>query len=291
LAIVSIAADLGQHLERCFAALPVPAGLDLDARGMRGSVAELDDTSRQALQHLGSCSKALLRSNGFAVLKGVPKTPDARGLMALACQIGEVFDNRQHQASTVIEASPTIDAQLQGNQTEPLFLHTDFAMLETPPAVTIIHCRQGDPLGVEFGRNGIAIAQAIVSRYFGSALLDDFQSIPLPFGGRTPSGEDIVLSSPLLLKPEAGSKLARVRFHPSRIHHGFRLRGGSPTKAETRVLRMFQRAAARVRSEIGLDAGDILLINNRSALHDRGRCTLRLGLDAVHSRLVQIVFF
>ncbi|KOR28421.1 hypothetical protein TI04_11015, partial [Achromatium sp. WMS2] len=182
-----------------------------------------------------------------------------------------------------------ISPQLQGNQTEPLFMHTDFAMLENPPAVTMVMCQRPDPIP-GFGRNGITLAQNIVSRIFGSQLLDDFLSVPLPFGGRKPDGKDVVFMAPIMSTPIASSQLSRVRFHPSRIHHGFRLRGGSPEKIETYLLRKFQTLAINNRSEIGLDQGDLLLLNNHCVLHDRTRCSLELGRNTVLSRLVQILF-
>jgi alpha-ketoglutarate-dependent taurine dioxygenase len=92
-----------------------------------------------------------------------------------------------------------------------------------------------------------------------------------------------------LTKSERGS-LTQVRFHPSRIHHGFRVLGREASADETEVLRSFLEAAGQVRIDLALEPGDYLLVNNRMTLHDRTRCSLELGRNGIHSRVTHIAF-
>ena len=59
-------------------------------------------------------------------------------------------------------------------------------------------------------------------------------------------------------------------------HHGFRVRGMDATPEEAAVLHHLLPAVRAVRQEVYLGAGDYLLVANRLALHDRGRCSLRI---------------
>ena len=68
------------------------------------------------------------------------------------------------------------------------------------------------------------------------------------------------------------------------------MRGTPPTWDEAEVLRQFQDMALNVRSEHLLRVGDILIVNNRTTLHDRTRCSIRLKLDGFESRISHILF-
>jgi hypothetical protein len=261
---------------------------DSNIYSMVDAVQSLPQHLIEVLSQLGSTCRILLRENGYVCVQGLPLDDSVRTILMMGIELGELFADLSHQPTIVCEATPSLGAGLQGNQTEQLFLHTDFAMLKTPPSATLIQCRMSDPAGDDYGRNGIAVAQHIVSRYFGSNALNTILNTPLPFAGRTPSGQEIVLSEPIL-KIQSG-ELARVRFHPSRIHHGFRMRGTPPTWDEAEVLRQFQDMALNVRSEHLLRVGDILIVNNRTTLHDRTRCSIRLKLDGFESRISHILF-
>jgi hypothetical protein len=281
--------DLCAAANRAVRSLPPIAITDTDISFFRSALGKLSGEPREALERVGKICRSLLRQNGYVHLRGLELLPDVRGVLALGERLGEVFADLEQQATIVVEASPTIGSGLQGNQTETLFLHTDFAMLEHPPTVSIIHCRQPDPMGCEFGRSGISVAQHIVSRLFGSEVLESFFKVPLPFGGRTRSGKELILHCPVLMRSEAGV-LTGVRFHPSRIHHGFRLLGREASREETEVLRLFLEAASRVRTDLVLEPGDFLLVNNRVALHDRTRCSLELGQHHIKARVTHILF-
>ncbi|MEI7993456.1 MAG: TauD/TfdA family dioxygenase [Methylococcaceae bacterium] len=281
--------NLKNEVNLALRSLPPINNTDIDISSFLQAVRNLPCDLSNALEYLIKICRELLRQNGYVHLRGLDMMPDARGILALGDKLGNVFVDLAQQSTVVVEASPTIDSNLQGNQTEALFMHTDFAMLEQPPAVTIIHCRQEDPLGSEFGRNGIAVAQHIVSRLFGSDELEKLYSVSLPFAGRTPSGEDIVIHCPIFRKTNF-PELTHVRFHPSRIHHGYRMLSRTASQSESEVLRFFLKAAQDVRIDLSLQPGDFLFVNNRAALHDRSRCSLKLGVDSIQARVTQILF-
>ena len=242
----------------------------------------------ELLAKLGTACRSLLVDNGYVCVRGLPLSSDVKTILTIGIELGEIFSDLSHQSTIVSEASPCLNAKLQGNQTEQLLMHTDFAMLTQPPVATIIQCRMSDPLGDEYGRNGIAVAQHIVSKYFGSEELELVVNTPMPFAGRTPAGEDIILKTPVLTL--CANSLAKVRFHPSRIHHGFRTLGLKPNKDETRVLNTFQEMILSVRREMILRPGDILIVNNHTSLHDRTNCSIQLGIDGFKSRISHILF-
>lgn len=289
MATITLDNDLREATNLAVRKLPAVSITDTDLTPFRQALGNLSGRPREALDRVAEFCRSLLHQNGYVHLRGLELMPDVRGILALGERLGEVFADLHQQSTIVVEASPTVGSGLQGNQTEALFLHTDFAMLDQPPAVSMIHCRQPDPMGCKFGQNGVSVAQHIVSSLFGSELLESFFTVPLPFGGRTPSGEDVILYSPVLIKAERGV-LTGVRFHPSRIHYGFRLLGREASCKETEVLRLFLQAAKQVRIDLALEPGDVLLVNNRTALHDRTRCSLELGLTNIRSRVSHILF-
>lgn len=291
MATITFEKHLLKAIDHAVRSLPPLDITKTDLTAFRRGYEGLSSEQHEALLTIGRVCRLLLRQNGYVHLRGLELMPDVRGVVAIGDQLGELFADLSQQSTIVVEASPTIGSGLQGNQTAELFLHTDFAMLERPPAVTIIHCRQADPMGSDFGRSGISVVQHIVSKFFGAKMLEAFFNVQLPFGGRTPSGEDVLLHSPILTRPEPLSQdLTNVRFHPSRIHHGFRVLGRDASSDETEVLRLFLEAAAAVRFELHLEPGDYLLVNNRVALHDRTRCSLEIGRDGIKSRISHIAF-
>jgi hypothetical protein len=247
-------------------------------------------SSEPVLKELSVALRSLIDENGFVHLCGLPDTGDIRAVVVLGSLLGQLFTDLSHQSRLVVEASPAPGATLQGNRTGILFPHTDFAMLERPPAVTVIRCAVEDPLGPPFGCNGVFPAQDIVDRFYGTAWLPLLWTVPLPFAGRKPVGEDVLFSAPALDVDEATLEVRSVRFHPSRIHHGFRVRGSGPSGDEAAAMHHLIEAARAVRQEVYLKAGDCLLVANRLAMHDRGRCSLRLSRSGLQSRVSQILF-
>ena len=220
--------DLAQDLQRDLGQLaPIPATTS-GVESFRDEVANLL-RGKRAYDQLATVLRQLLDENGFVHLRGFPDVGDLRGIVTLGSLLGELFADMSHQATLVLEASPVPGATLQGNRTGALFPHTDFAMLERPPAVTVLRCATEDPLGAPFGVNGVMLAQHVIDHFFGAEWLPSLWTVPLPFAGRKPSGEDVVFSIPVLDVEPGSLDVRSVRFHPSRVHHGFRVRTGRDT--------------------------------------------------------------
>lgn len=290
MATLDLHAHLRADLDEAFRSLPPFFVSNLSDGDSRTAFEALAGSARAALDVLGHACRGLLSENGWVHLPSLPGPTDARAVLALGHLLGDVFRDLQQQGSIVVEARPGIGRPLQGCHTRALPLHTDFAMLPRPPALTIIACRKADPAGPTFVRNGLSDVRDILARSFGDATIEHLLGLPLPFAGRQPSGADLLLEKPIVeTNPAQGG--ASVRFHPSRIHHGFRVRGRPPTPDEALALRTFPQLAASVRTELLLGPGDVLVLDNRRVLHDRTRSTLRLerngGLDA---RLTHVLF-
>jgi hypothetical protein len=286
--ILSIEPDLQADISCLLDILPQVPVLTTDSRFFKNSYKLAPEGLVQGIRSVANVAHQLLLDNGYVVLRGFPSTLDARALFLLGESLGELFEDLSHQPCIVNEASPTLNATLQGNQTSALFLHTDFAMLESPPEATLIQCVIADPLGEPFGQNGVSVAHDIFSKYYGSNQLKLIFDTPLPFAGTKPDGTTILINQPILTLTAKNEVL--VRFHPSRIHNGFRMRRKVASQQELDALVTFQAMAQAVRIGISLAAGDILVVNNRTALHDRALCSLSLSKSALRSRVSRILF-
>jgi alpha-ketoglutarate-dependent taurine dioxygenase len=286
--ILTLEPDLQDDLSRLLDNLPETSVDAKDNIHFKRAHSLIPAELLQGISRVVNVSRQILHDNGYVQVRGFPCTADARPILLFGLSLGEIFEDLSHQKSIVNEASPTLNATLQGNQTDALFLHTDFAMLEEPPEGTIVQCFAADPIGEPFGENGVAVARHILSRYYGSSQLNLVLNTPLPFAGTKPDGTIVLTTQPIIECTHKKDPL--VRFHPSRIHHGFRTRGEPPSQQELDALITFQEMALKVRIGLPLTAGDILVINNRVALHDRGLCSLSLSKDAMRARISRILF-
>lgn len=289
MATLALDSELHTALGAVLSVLPafdVTAKVDDEARG---AIASLSERDREPLGALVRACRELLAENGWVHIRSLPEFPDARALHALGHGLGNLFRDLQQQSSIVVEARPGIGQPLQGCQTRQLPLHTDFAMLDVPPAVTMIHCRQPDPAGSDFVTNGVADVRDVLARHFGDPVLDAIRTVRLPFAGRQPSGGDLLIERPIV-EESVPRGAPMVRYHPSRIHHGFRVLGRPPTAEEASALRTFLALAESVRTTLCLAPGDALLVDNRRVLHDRSRCTLELSRARPSARVAHVLF-
>lgn len=286
--VLTLESDLQDNLSRVLDHLPETAVNTKDDSNFKRAFGLIPGELLHGVNRVMGVAGHILRDNGYVQIRGFSRTVDARSILLLGHAMGSIFADLSHQTSIVSEASPTLSAALQGNQTEALFLHTDFAMLIEPPEGTIIQCCAPDPLGDPYGENGIAVARHIFSRFYGTSSLNLVLNTPLPFAGTKPDGTTVLAMRPIMELDPKGCPL--VRFHPSRIHHGFRTRGEPASPQELDALAAFQEMALKVRIGFPQAAGDVLVVNNRSVLHDRGLCSLSLSMHAMQARVSRILF-
>lgn len=255
----------------------------------KNEIYNLPDTYKQTLNEFSHILSRIVEDNGYVQVKGMPYGKDFCSLLLLSCILGEIYHDDDHQQNFINIANPMIDAKLQGNQLDKLFLHTDFAMLNDPPEATLIQCSQVDPMGAEYGKNGLASVKHIISKYYGTTELQKVLETPMPFAGLRPSdGENVLFEEPILTAIKENDY--KVRYHPSRIHYGFRVRKKPPTDIELEVLHLFLEMADSVRTSLSLSEGDLLIVDNHKMLHDRESCTLKLSSAGLTSRESRIVF-
>lgn len=286
--VLTLEPDLQSDLRCALDLLPETAVDAKDDTDLRRALGLIPADILHRIDHVIGVIQQVLRDNAYVQIRGFPSCSDARSILLLGHSLGSVFTDLSHQPSIVSEATPTLNAALQGNQTEALFLHTDFAMLDDPPDGTIIQCIAPDPLGAPFGENGVAVARHIVSKFYGTTKLNLVLNTLLPFAGKKPDGSNVLTMRHIMeLRPD-GDPL--VRFHPSRIYHGFRTRGEPALPQELEALAVFQDMAREVRIALQQTRGDVLVVNNRSALHDRGLCSLSLSRAGLRARISRILF-
>lgn len=239
------------------------------------------------MNKLGYAIQGLLNENGFALIKGFDFDPSIKRLVMIGMSFGNIFDDLTQQGSIVNSANPNLNQNLQGNQLNRLFLHTDFSMLENPPIATMIECKRLDPYE-KGGRNGVATARDIVSLYDGTPELDLIFNTKMPFVAMNPNGGQEVIFDYVL---KSDSTITKIRFHPSRIHYAFRFLKIDPSKEQLLALHYLQKMALSVRQEFHLNLGDIMIVNNHTALHDRTMCNLKMSASGeLISRNSHILF-
>lgn len=280
--------DVQDDLRHALSFLPETSVDAKDDTDLKRALDTLPTALLAQLNPIFETAMQVLRDNAYVQLRGFPLGTDARSILLIGHALGTVFSDLSHQSALVNEAIPSPNARLQGNQTEPLFLHTDFAMLDQPPACTIVQCVQPDPLGAPFGENGVAVARHIISQFYGTERLALVLNTLLPFAGKKPDGSNVLTMRPIMEILPDGEP--RVCFHPSRIHYGFRLRNEKPLPQETEALTVFQEMAQQVRLGFQQTSGDVLIVNNRAALHDRALCSLSLSKKGLRARISRILF-
>lgn len=146
--------------------------------------------------------------------------------------------------------------------------HTDFASDPRPPDIVALQVDIADPRSPQFGRNQVASVRRLLD------LLDEIdprirprlQSLRIPVGD---FGNAFV--GPALPDPAIPALLWPTPvLDRGRLDESHQLDG-------VLVFDMVEEAAKAICDDVALDAGDILLADNRTALHRRGDCTVRLG--------------
>ena len=144
--------------------------------------------------------------------------------------------------------------------------HTDLNTVDCPPSVTAIQCILPDPTR---GAGVLRVARIVDVI---TALKEQCATGTLRFLTEL----DVTMVS----ESQRGEWRGRifdgrsVRFHPATLRAATRRLSANPEDLETH-LTAIKREALRVSSSAELDAGDILFVSNKLALHYRSACTVK----------------
>jgi len=164
--------------------------------------------------------------------------------------------------------------------------HTDIAFLEVPVEYVFIKMNNPDPLGKDYGKNGIVDVFKIVERLRGSSLLDELCNVTFPFFNKK---TNTIIKKPLIIL-DKDERLKVVRFHIDRILSIYRSLNMKPTNRESYLLNKFLEIAYNNIKYVSLDKNDILIVDNHLMLHSRTECNLVMkGQDTI-SREVEVAF-
>lgn len=146
------------------------------------------------------------------------------------------------------------------------FFHTDLNTADEPPAATMMQCLDPDPGAPEFGQLRVATLQDLHDRLhenYGEAADFLFREKVTMVNETSPQGWQGVMVSDDM-----------IRFHPESLLAAQKYSGCNPTRLPEYLATIHQ-AALEVSTPINLAAGELLLVSNRRALHQRGACTVR----------------
>ncbi|MCP4183703.1 MAG: TauD/TfdA family dioxygenase [Hyphomicrobiales bacterium] len=145
--------------------------------------------------------------------------------------------------------------------------HTDFASDSSPPDVLALVCLATDPRYPEFGRNQVAPVTKIldVLEKFVPDARDRLSSLTIPVGS---SGVEQV--GPILNK----DNIQRMIW-PAPIINKDLLESKHHFNNHA-LVDLIEEIGKSVCTDIALGIGDLLVVDNRTALHRRGECTVSL---------------
>jgi hypothetical protein len=234
---------------------------DLLGRGeMRSRVeAILSSTLRRRAADLWSARDHL-------VLRGIPSSEDGiTALLVAGFFFRTLRPYREDRIVKCFRMNPWTTA-LSHTLADGSF-HTDINTAALPPAATLMQCLTPDP---DAPRHG----QLRVARFVD--VLDAVRRSGTESAWLLLTHQQVVMVNDLSAAHWSGKILDgdTVRFHPETLRAGRRRLGENPEDLEA-SLRIIHEAALSVSQPIDLQSGDVLLVSNRRALHQRGPCTVR----------------
>lgn len=238
-------------------------GVEEDLLGPRLIEQRLDALLRSELR---SKVVALWAKHDHVVVRNVPPADDgSTGLLIGALLFRTLKAYRAGRVIKRFQMSPWTTA-LSHTLAQGSF-HTDINTAEQPPAGTLTQCLVPDPDAPTHGQLRVARFHDLLAalRADGATaacrlLTDDHvvmvnDASPTHWSGRIFDGHT-------------------VRFHPETLRAAQRRLASNPPDLEE-ILQVIHDASMAVSSPIELAAGEILIVSNRRALHQRGACTVR----------------
>lgn len=205
-----------------------------------------------------------LRQHHHVVVRGMPN--ELAVLLLTAAAAGNEF--RTYRSNKVVKRftlSPW--TRSLSHTTAEGHFHTDLNTAPVSPRVTAIQCVDPDPNAPRHGELRVAELASLLSYLSRKGYRAALQFLC--------DDEAVMVSD---TEPDAWRgcivSAGEIRFHPETLRAAQRRFGHDGTALEQH-LSQIKEAALAVSSPIHLDAGDILFVSNRRALHYRGACSVR----------------
>lgn len=251
---------------------------------------EIDQTVRSSNEFQSICQTAtsILDQYEFVVVKNIGFNHNARVFESFIKLFGRFYGSVEF-GEIKLDCSHTACELLN------IQLHNDDAIgLNSQPTKGFIQVITEDPSLNTV--NGVVRISDLVT-YLECANLELLEALyqqPIPmlsYGvnyDQLVQNNEIFVSHPILYKDQNQTK---VRFDLERIQHYYYKKDLQQPLEEKRLIYKFLEVAKGFKYQMHLQAGDILIHNNQTTLHDRGACSLELGLKGhLNSRQIYVSF-
>ena len=226
-------------------------------------------------QKIIDSAKSILERNLYVIVKNVGFNRKREIFEAFVKQFGKYYGEIEY---TDIK----IDCDYTGCSYNRIFFHNDDAIdIENQPLYGFIQVIKEDPLKIT--KNYIVKVDDIVSylEVYNPDLLNKLFSYKIPmlsYGVNYLSGSstEILVKEPILYRKE---NEVFVRFDIHRVKFYYWKKNKSQPLEEKKLIYDFLEVCERLKKEIYLEEGDILIHHNKKTLHDRGDCSLEIDLD------------
>lgn len=200
------------------------------------------------------------------VVRGLPASFDgSTGLLVAMLVFAAMKPYRRGQIVKHFRMSPWTTAL--SHTTASGTFHTDINTADTPPAATIMQCLKRDPDAPRHGQLRVALV---------GDLLAELASKRDKHVLRFLTNDRVTMLNETSPDGWTGTILGEggIRFHAESLRAAQRRYGTNPPDMES-CLTAINDAALAVSMPIDLASGEILIVSNRRALHQRGSCTVR----------------
>lgn len=218
---------------------------------------------------LNSLRQRILNTWGLhnhVVVRGLPASSDGSTVLFVAMLVfAAIKPYRNGHIVKHFRMSPWTTALSHTTATGTF--HTDINTADTPPAATMMQCLDPDPDAPRQGQLRVALV---------GNLLDELESNGEKDALRFLMEDRVTMLNETSPDGWSGKILddGGIRFHAESLRAAQRRYGSNPTDMES-CLTAINNAALAVSTPINLASGEILIVSNRRALHQRGACSVR----------------
>lgn len=237
------------------------------------------------LIYINACQ--ILQKHNFVIIKNIGFNKEKTIFEAFLKMFGNFY-------GTVEYTDLRINCKYTGCSYSPIELHNDDAIdLDTQPLYGFIQILTEDKLLQV--KNGIVKIDTLVEHLslYDEEFLEALYTVKIPMlsYGINYDGENkskIEICEPILYRQ---NNETMVRFDISRVKYFYWENNIQQSKEEKILIDKFLSYCNKFRQEYILEAGDVLIHNNKKCLHDRSECSLELNEDgSIDSREIFVSF-